>query len=49
MQTLRIIALSVLAGCIAGGFVWYLWGLVENVRSFARRPRAAVPETKPEP
>ena len=41
MQLLRIFALSLFAGCIGAGTVWYGWGLAENAMSVLRARRAA--------
>ncbi len=41
MQLLRIFALSLFAGCIGAGAVWYGWGLAENAVSVLRARRAA--------
>lgn len=45
MQLVRILALSLFAGCIGAGTVWYGWGLAENAMSVfkARRALAAMP------
>lgn len=45
MQLLRIFALSLFAGCIGAGTVWYGWGLAENAMSVfsARRAASATP------
>ena len=46
METLTIVALSLLAGFVAAGFVWFGWGLAENLLTMlaARKPRGAEPE-----
>ncbi len=41
MQLLRIFALSLFAGCIGAGTVWYGWGLAENTMSALKARRAA--------
>lgn len=41
MQLLRIFALSLFAGCIGAGTVWYGWGLAENAMSVLSARRAA--------
>ena len=33
MNTILIVSLSLLAGIAMAGSVWYVWGLVENVRT----------------
>lgn len=33
----RIVALSLMAGFVVGGFVWYGWGLVENLAAALRQ------------
>ena len=40
MQLLRILGISLLAGCIGAGLVWYGWGLAENAASVLRARRA---------
>ena len=46
MQLLRVLGISLLAGCIGAGLMWYGWGLAENAASVlkARRARKA-PQT----
>ncbi|PCJ67060.1 MAG: hypothetical protein COA73_00125 [Candidatus Hydrogenedentota bacterium] len=34
MDTLRIISISLLAGCSAAGLVWYLWGMKTNIQAY---------------
>lgn len=48
MQLLRIFALSLFAGCIGAGTVWYGWGLAENAASLLRTRRAASGTPAPE-
>ncbi len=48
MQLLRIFALSLFAGCICAGTVWYGWGLAENAMSLLRARRAAPGAPAPE-
>ena len=36
MNTILIASLSLLAGIAMAGTVWYVWGLVENVRTLRR-------------
>ena len=45
MQLVRMLALSLFAGCIGAGTVWYAWGLAENAMSVlkARRALSAMP------
>ena len=31
MSLMPMVLLSVLAGLVAAGFSWYIWGMVENV------------------
>lgn len=40
MQLVRMLALSLFAGCIGAGAVWYGWGLAENAMSLLRTRRA---------
>lgn len=50
MQLLRIIALSLFAGCIGAGTVWYGWSLAENALSVlsARRAPSSAPAIEEE-
>lgn len=40
MQLMTMLAISLLAGFAAGGLVWVVWSVIENVQ--ARRSSAAV-------
>ncbi len=48
MQLLRIFALSLFAGCIGAGSVWYGWSLAENAVGVLRARRAAAGTATPE-
>lgn len=47
MDLLRIIALSLLIGCVGAGFMWFGWELVENLRA-AKAARSQASETNTE-
>ncbi len=42
MSAVITIALSILAAGVAAGFVWFGWGIVENVSVLRARKRAAL-------
>ncbi len=46
MQLVQIIALSIMVGVVAAGFVWYTWTLVEIVRPKLRASRNATGATE---
>lgn len=48
MQLLRILGISLLAGCIGAGLVWYAWGLAENAASVLRTRRAPIAPQTPD-
>jgi len=37
MRLVSMIVISLMAGCVVGGFVWYGWGLTQNIVAAARR------------
>jgi len=41
MDTLRIISISLLAGCSAAGLVWYIWGIKTNMQAYKMQQDAA--------
>ncbi len=46
---ITILAISLLVGLIAAGFVWYGWDLVENVSVFLKNRPRKKPEEPEEP
>ena len=48
MQLLRILCISLLAGCIGAGLVWFGWGLAENAASVLRARRAPTTAQTPD-
>jgi len=36
MDALRILSISVLAGCAAAGLVWYTWGIRANMSAYLK-------------
>ncbi len=48
MQLLRLLGISLLAGCIGAGLVWYGWGLAENAASVLRTRRALAAARTPD-
>jgi len=39
MRFLEMLAIALMAGCIGAGFVWFGWGIAENVGTLLRTGR----------